>query len=258
MKRFLLLALTVGLFAQCGPTTSADFTAPSSNAKPIPHDVWNGLLKKYVDANGLVNYADLKAKDAKTLDQYLDLVSKNAPGADWSKDEKLAYWINAYNAFTIKQIVDKYPTESIISNQLQLVSGSGPFNKKYFKIGGKDMSLNNIEQDIIRKEFKEPRIHFALVCAAVSCPTLRNEAYTAAKLDQQLTDQAREFLNNPKKNAIAKDKVSISKIFDWYKDDFGKSDENVIKFINQYSQTDADPKASVSYQKYNWDLNDQK
>lgn len=258
MKRFLFLALTLGLMTHCGQSASTDFTAPTSSAKPIPHDAFNGLLKKYVDPNGLVNYKALKANDTKTLDQYLDLVSKNAPGPDWSKDEKLAYWLNAYNAFTIKQIVDKYPTESIISNQLQLVSGSGPFNKKYFKIGGKDMSLNNIEQDIIRKEFQEPRIHFALVCAAVSCPTLRNEAYTAAKLDQQLAEQAREFLNNPKKNAISKDKVSISKIFDWYKDDFGKTDENVVKFINQYSKTKADPQAKVSYQKYDWDLNDQK
>ena len=258
MKRFLLLALLVGLFTHCGPSASADFTAPRSNAKPIPHDAWNGLLKKYVDNNGMVDYAGLKAKDARTLDQYLELVSANAPAADWSKDEKLAYWINAYNAFTIKQIVDKYPTESIIGNQLQLVSPGGPFNKKYFKIGGKDMSLNNIEQDIIRKEFKEPRIHFALVCAAISCPKLRNEAYTPAKLDQQLADQARDFLNDPKKNTVSKDKVSVSKIFDWYKDDFGKSDENVVKFINQYSQTKADPKAGVSYQKYNWDLNDQK
>jgi hypothetical protein len=253
-----MLNLLVGLFTYGGLSASADFAVSTSNAKPIPHDAWNGLLKKYVDANGLVDYGGLKAKDARTLDQYLELVSANAPAADWSKDEKLAYWLNAYNAFTIKQIVDKYPTESIIGSEVQLISPGGPFNKKYFKIGGKDMSLNNIEQDIIRKEFKEPRIHFALVCAAISCPKLRNEAYTAAKLDQQLADQARNFLNDPKKNAVSKKQVSLSKIFDWYRDDFGKSDEKVVKFINQYSQIQADPKARISYQKYNWDLNDQK
>ena len=247
------LALVLGLTTYCEMVT-----APTSNAKPISHETWNGLLKKYVDNAGLVDYRGLKEKDAKTLDKYLELVSSSAPGSDWSKDEKLAYWLNAYNAFTVKQILDMYPTKSIIRNQLQLVSGSGPFNKKYFKIGGKDMSLNNIEQDIVRKEFKEPRIHFALVCAAVSCPRLRNEAYTAAKLDAQLTDQARDFLKNPKKNTIDKEKIGVSKIFDWYKDDFGKSDENVVKFINRYASVKANDDAKVSYMKYDWDLNDQK
>lgn len=253
------LALTLGLTTHCITSPTDDtFTAPVSNAKPISHEVWNGLLKKYVDNTGLINYTALKANDAKTLDKYLDLVSANAPAADWKEDEKLAYWLNAYNAFTVKQILEMYPTASIIKNQLQLIAKNGPFNKKYFSIGGKEMSLNNIEQDVVRKEFKEPRIHFALVCAAISCPKLRNEAYLPAKLDAQLADQARDFLNNPKKNAIAKDKVSVSKIFDWYKDDFGKSDENVVKFINQYSSAKADGSAKVSYMKYNWDLNDQK
>lgn len=259
MNLLATLALAVGLTTNC-ITSPADttFAPPVSNAKPIPHDAWNGLLKKYVDANGLVNYTALKANDAKTLDKYLELVSANAPADDWKEDEKLAYWLNAYNAFTVKQILDKYPTSSIIDNQLQLIAKNGPFNKKYFKIGGKEMSLNNIEQDVVRKEFKEPRIHFALVCAAVSCPKLRNEAYMPAKLDAQLADQARAFLNDPKKNAIAKDKVSVSKIFDWYKDDFGKSDENVVKFINQYSSAKTNVGAKVSYMKYNWELNDQK
>lgn len=259
MNLLATLALTVGLTTNCITSpTDATFAPPVSNAKPISHDAWNGLLKKYVDNNGMVNYTALKAADAKTLDKYLETVSANAPDADWSKDEKLAYWLNAYNAFTVKQILDKYPTTSIIDNQLQLIAKNGPFNKKYIKIGGKEMSLNNIEQDVVRKDFKEPRIHFALVCAAVSCPKLRNEAYAAAKLDAQLTDQARDFLNNPKKNAIAKDKLSVSKIFDWYKDDFGKSDENLVKYINQYSSLKADAGAKVSYMKYNWDLNDQK
>ncbi|MCY7350379.1 MAG: DUF547 domain-containing protein [Cytophagaceae bacterium] len=253
MNLLATLALVLGL-----TTYGETVTAPTSNAKPISHETWNSLLKKYVDNTGMVDYRSLKEKDAKTLDKYLELVSSNAPGNDWSKDEKLAYWLNAYNAFTIKQILDMYPTNSIIRNQLQLVSGSGPFNKKYFKIGGKDMSLNNIEQDIVRKEFNEPRIHFALVCAAISCPKLRNEAYVPAKLDAQLADQAKDFLNNPKKNAISKEKVSVSKIFDWYKDDFGKSDENVVKFINKYSSAKANGDANVSYMKYDWNLNDQK
>ncbi len=250
------LALAVSLATGCH--TEPGFKAPTSKAKPISHEIWNGLLKKYVDADGLVNYKALKAADAKTLDKYLELLSEAAPAADWSRDEKLAYWLNAYNAFTVKQILDQYPTRSIIDNQLQLVTPGGPFSKKYFKIGGKEMSLNNIEHDIIRKQFNEPRIHFALVCAATSCPRLRNEACLPARLDAQLTDQTRDFLNNSRKNAIGKDKVALSKIFDWYKDDFGQSDEAVLKFINRYSTTKADEKAAVSYLPYDWALNKQK
>jgi hypothetical protein len=254
MNRFACVALFLGLVVAC----SVLFPVPATAAKPIPHDLFNGLLKKYVDGNGLVNYRALKASDAATLQRYLDLVSANAPAADWSREEKLAYWINAYNAFTIKQILDKYPTKSIISSQVQLVSPTGPFSKKYFTIGGREMSLNNVEHDIIRKEFNEPRIHFALVCAAVSCPKLRNEAYVPNRLDAQLTEQARNFLNDPTKNAIARDRLSLSKIFDWYKDDFGKTDEALIRYINQYSQTKAGPTAKISYQSYSWDLNAQK
>lgn len=250
------LALVLNLATGCH--TEPGFRAPASDAKPVSHEVWNGLLKKYVDANGLVNYAALKANDAKTLDRYLDLLSANAPAADWDRDEKLAYWLNAYNAFTVKQILGKYPTNSIIASQLQLVAPGGPFSKKYFKIGGKEMSLNNIEHDIVRKEFNEPRIHFALVCAAVSCPKLRTEAYAPARLDAQLTDQARDFVNDPRKNVVARDRVSLSKIFDWYASDFGKSTDDVLRFINRFASTKTDPGAKVSYLAYNWDLNDQK
>lgn len=255
----LFATLVLGLNLLTGCHTEPGFKVPAArNAKPVSHEIWNGLLKKYVDDRGLVNYTTFKAIDVKTLDRYLDLLSANAPADGWGREEKLAYWLNAYNAFTVKQILDKYPTTSIISSQLQLVAPGGPFSKKYFRIGGQEMSLNNIEHDVVRKQFNEPRIHFALVCAAVSCPKLRNEAYVAARLDAQLTDQARDFVNDPTKNAIARNRVSLSKIFDWYASDFGKSTDDVLRFINQFASTKTDPGAKVSYLAYNWDLNDQK
>lgn len=253
-----LTTLALVLHLAVGCHTEPGFNAPTSDAKPVSHEIWDGLLKKYVDDRGLVNYAAFKANDANTLDRYLDLLSANAPAEGWSRDEKLAYWLNAYNAFTVKQILDKYPTTSIISSQLQLVAPGGPFSKKYFKIGGKEMSLNNIEHDIVRKQFNEPRIHFALVCAAVSCPKLRNEAYVPARLDAQLSDQARDFVNDPTKNVLARDRVSLSKLFDWYASDFGKSTGDVLRFINRFAGTTIDPSAKVSYLTYNWALNDQK
>lgn len=232
-------------------------------------DLLNQLLKKYV-TNGWVDYKGFK-QDAR-LPKVIELMSAVNPDALKSDDEKLAFWINAYNIWTIKIICDNYPVKSI--NDLHTggliigqVLGATVWDKKLVKINGKEMTLNNIEHDIIRKEFKEPRIHFALVCAAVSCPPLRSEAFEAARLDKQLHDQGVVFFTEKNKNSFdAGKKVAVlSKIMDWYESDFGKDDAAVLLYIANFLDK---PVAAairqdvknwdVKYSSYDWSLNEKK
>ena len=215
----------------------------------ISHSIWNTLLIKNVSASGKVNYKGFISSKA-DLQQYLDLLSANPPASSWPKNERLAYWINAYNAFTVKLIIDNYPLKSI----MDLDQGK-PWDKSFIRIGGKSYSLNQIEHDIIRKQFNEPRIHFAVNCASISCPKLLNEAYTAAKLNGQLTKQTRSYINNPQENRLSTNSAEISSLFDWYKVDFTKAG-SLIDFINSYSKVQVNPSANISFKNYNWALNE--
>ncbi len=159
----------------------------------------------------------------------------------------MAFWINAYNAFTVKLIVDNYPISSI----MKLDNGK-VWDRKWINIGGKTYSLNNIENDILRPQFKDPRIHFAVNCAAKSCPPLLNRAWTAANLESNFEKQARAFINNPEFNKISAKEVEVSKIFDWYASDFG----NLIDYLNKYSSTKINANAKVKFREYDWALNE--
>ncbi len=231
----------------------------ASAPQSVDHSLFDRVLKKYVDEKGMVNYKGLK-KDPKDLNAYLDLLSKNPPAANWSKNDQLAYWINAYNAYTLRLILDYYPVKSIkdIGSKIQIPFVNTPWAKSFIKIGKETMSLDNIEHGTIRKQFNDPRIHFALVCAAVSCPKLRNEAYVGSRLDAQLNEQGVDFLNDPAKNAISGSRASLSKILDWYGDDFEKSGKTLESWINRYSKTKLTTDTKISYLDYNWNLNEQK
>jgi hypothetical protein len=185
------------------------------------------------------------------------MISDHAPAKNWSDNEKLAYWINAYNAFTIQLILDNADQNlsSIkdIGSKIKIPFVNTPWDVKFIEIGGKKMDLNNIEHGIIRKQFNEPRIHFALVCAAKSCPPLRNEAFTAERLNEQLQSQGEKFVNDASKNKISKSEVSISKIFDWYGMDFKPTP--IVETLNKYSKVKIDDKAKVNYNTYDWSLN---
>lgn len=217
-----------------------------TKSQAITHDDWNALLQKYVSASGKVNYKGFKTDKAK-LDAYLKKLETNAPASSWSRNEKLAYYINAYNAFTVKLIVDNYPTSSITN-----LKGGKPWDVKWVKLGSKTYSLNNIENDIIRPQFKESRIHFAVNCAAKSCPPLLNKAWTASNLSRHFEAQAKAFVNNPKYNKVSANSVEISKIFEWYADDFG----DIITYLNKYSNTKINAGAKVNYMEYDWNLNE--
>ncbi len=230
-----------------------------SQPKAIDHSAWTVLLKKHLNAKSMVNYKGMQA-DLPKLDAYLDMLSKNAPDKIWSTNEKLSFWINAYNAFTVKLILDYYQNGKLksikdIGTIIPIPKINDGWSKKFIKIGNKTLSLNNIEHDIIRKEFAEPRIHAALVCAAKSCPPLRNEAFEAGKLHAQLNDQMSDFLNDGTKNSIKANGATISPLFDWYGGDFTKT-KPLIDWINQYSKTKIAANGKINFGDYDWALND--
>jgi len=231
-----------------------EFAELSKQERPLAqHELWDVLLKQNVDENGNVDYqAFVKEKD--DLGKYLNHLTEFPPGSNWTEAEAIAYWINAYNAFTVQLIVNHYPLESIknISSGLPMINS--PWDIKFFKIGDIDFDLNTIEHEILRKLFDEPRIHFAINCASFSCPNLRNEAYTPEQLEQQLEEQAKSFVNDPNKNKITKDHLELSKIFNWFEGDFTK-EKNLLDYIQEYTAVPFDENIKVTYREYLWNLN---
>lgn len=211
-------------------------------AQEINHKPWEDLLKTYVTPEGNISYADFN-KNA--LDNYLVSLQENPPDSG-NKNETLSYWINAYNAYTIKLILDNYPIKSIrdIPNSWDI---------KFIPYKGGKISLNHIENEILRK-MGDSRIHFAINCASVSCPKLLNDAFYSNKLDEQLNIVTKNFINNQAKNNITQDNIRISEIFNWFKQDFEQG-KTLIEFINQYSIIKIDKDASITYMDYNWNLN---
>ena len=213
----------------------------------IDHSIWDRLLQKYVSNEGRVNYEGFQIDETK-FDSYLNLLSKTSPKEFWSRNETLSFWINVYNAYTVKLILNNYPIQSIKDI-------SKPWNKRFIKIDDKWYTLNDIEHRIIRK-MDEPKIHFALVCAALSCPKLHNRAFTAKNLESNLNQLTREFLNDGSKNRLDKNTIEISKLFKWYGSDFKTNNKRLIDFINQYSDVQISSKAKTTYMDYDWRLNE--
>ena len=260
---FTLLLLVFSLF-NCSSVSNIKNTSI-----PIDHTVFDNLLKKHVAVDGAVNYKGF-IEDKVEFEKYLTLLKNNHPNKrNWSKEEQLAYWINAYNAFTVKLIIDHYPVKSIKDIKSGVVFVNSVWDIKFINIEEQEYDLNNIEHGIIRKEFDEPRIHFAVNCASYSCPRLRNEAFIAEKLEAQLEDQTRKFFNDTRKNQIiSKDKIILSSILKWYSTDFtekgflsrlfggnGRS-EKLIRFVNPYVDIDISKNAEVEFMDYRWDLNE--
>jgi hypothetical protein len=194
------------------------------------HAAFDAVLKAHV-TDGAVDYRAIKA-DPAALNGYLDTLAavQEPEFKTWSEAQQIAFLANLYNAATIKLIVDHYPVDSIkdIGNIF-----SGPWDQKVVRLFGKTITLNNLEHDILRKDFNEPRLHMALVCAAKGCPPLRTEVYLGERLDEQLNDQSRVYLTNPLGLQIDRPKgeARISSIFKWY----GKDFVSVPAFIEKHS-----------------------
>lgn len=219
----------------------------------VSHEYWTRLLDNHVTSDGKVNYIGF-INDSTLLEKYLVDLSQNPPGKNWPEKEQIAYWINAYNAFTVKLIIDHYPLKSIkdISNGLPMINS--PWDIKFFKIGDIEFDLNTIEHEILRKKYDEPRIHFAINCASYSCPMLRNNAFIANDLNSQLDEQARRFINNETKNIITNKEVKLSKIFDWFQSDFTKK-KTLFEYIRYYNPSIAST-TKIQYMDYDWSLNE--
>ncbi|NJB71870.1 hypothetical protein GGR42_002332 [Saonia flava] len=217
-------------------------------SQEISYPKWDSLLQKHVSKNGDVDYKKFK-NNMDLLNDYLDGMATNNPKKDWGKNEKLAYYINIYNAATVKLILDNYPLKSIKDIKK-------PWSKKWVWIGDKQWSLGDIEHKILRK-MDEPRIHFAINCASYSCPKLLNEAYIPTKIEAQLQQATASFLNDSTKNTITSEKMQLSKIFKWYYKDFTKSG-NLINYIESASGVQLPENISIEYLDYNWSLNEKK
>jgi len=208
------------------------------------HKTFDTLLKKYVSASGKVNYRGLKT-DIGELEKYTLLLAENPVQKSWSKSESFAYWINAYNAYTLLLVVQNYPINSIKN-----LHNGKPWDAKWINIGDQRYSLNDIENNIIRPQYNDARIHFALNCAAKSCPPLANKAFTAQNLESLLESQTKTYLNSDAVK-ISATNLELTSIFDWYKVDFG----DLITFIEKYTQKNIKKDAKITYSKYDWSLN---
>ncbi|WP_413698894.1 DUF547 domain-containing protein [Psychromonas sp. KJ10-10] len=203
-------------------------------------------------------------QDQAQLKAYLTVLSNVSQSTfdGWSPSQQLAFLINAYNAWTVKLILTKYPDLESIKDLGSLFSS--PWKKKFIPLLGKTLSLDDIEQDLIRGHFDEPRIHFAVNCASIGCPALRAEAYQSDKLDAQLEEATNLFLADASRNRINNDELQVSKIFDWYQSDFEKQQTLatfLVKYANALNLTDQQKedvingKIDIEFLDYNWSLN---
>lgn len=225
---------------------------------PFSHELFNLVLQENVDKN-LFDYANLK-ENPKNLEDYLNQLASAEPDK-MSFYEQMAFWINSYNALIIKGVIDHYPTKSV--QKVKLFGGF--FSRLKFNVAGEMYSLNQIEHDIIRKEYVDARIHFALVCASKSCPPLENSVYQPDQIEEQLEEVTLKFISNPDKVRLDRDKriLYLSKIFKWYKEDFTEGYDGVKDFLADYlPQEDADfvvrKDVKIHYLNYDWSLNDKK
>lgn len=235
----------------------------TSNTR-VDHGAWAAFLGKYVsrgkDGINRVRYAAVSDADLQALSGYINRLSGVTVTA-LTRDRQLAYWLNLYNALTVQVVLDHYPVKSI--RDIDISPGwfsDGPWDKQLITIEGKDLSLNDIEHRILRPIWRDPRVHYALNCASLGCPNLRREPYEAERIDAQLDDQARNYVNHSRGVTVTGNRVVLSRIYDWYRADFGGSTSRVLNHIRGY----ANPQLSEALEgvkgiagyRYDWSLND--
>lgn len=251
-----LFLLAVLLLSGCLGSKKVKFDTVGT---PPSHAPWDALLQKNVGDDGWVDYQAMQ-QDSAQLNAYLESLEANPPSAkQWTREQQMAYWINAYNAYTVQIVARNYPVESIkdIGPSKPIPFVNTVWDIKFIEIGGEAFDLNNIEHAMLRKPFGDPRVHFAIVCASYSCPRLLNRAYFPETLDQQLDEMARDFIADNRKNQVGDGSfLKLSKIFSWYKGDFiDKEHPTIQSYISQYSDVAIQPEAEVESLEYNWSLN---
>ena len=242
----------------------AVFLAPFAHGQV---NEWNRLLKTYSHPTHGIDYKALKAKDSAALQALRQQLGRVNVAALTPK-QQLAHWINVYNVNTVATIVESYPVDSIRDISTDPIIRLNVFKKDRVPVGNAKLSLDDIEHKKIREGFKDARIHFAINCAAKSCPPVRGEAFTGEKLDAQLDEQARLFLNGPNGARFQRDgdelTITVTKIMDWFGDDFEKWSGGKAAFIRKYVSADKQrlidqaKEIDIEYDDYDWSLNDWK
>ncbi len=266
-----VLAVSTAIWIGMSPIVGADEYAgkqwPASDLVSIDrvgHEAFDGLLKKYVDENGMVNY---KAWHASTADRtalkgYLERLCQADATVPAAREVKLAFWINAYNALTLEGILRVYPTTSIRNHTAKLV-GYNIWKNLHLQVGNQQVTLDHIEHKILRP-MGEPRIHFAIVCASIGCPRLLNEAYVSDRLADQLKSNSVDFFSRPQNLKVdGQGNLKLSQIIKWYSNDFGRSSQQQMKALTPYLPQSAQAviaggRYSIKYLDYDWNLNAQR
>lgn len=243
------------------------FSANNSNATmTVDHSAWERILSEYVVPSGdRINrfaYGRVSTADKKALKAHLAAL-QGVKVTALKADEQRAYWINLYNALTIDVVLDHYPVKTI--KDISLGGGfftSGPWKKALVTVEGKALSLDNIEHDILRKVWRDPRVHYAVNCASMSCPNLMAKAFTAANLDKMLTKGAQDYVNHPRGVLVRGGRVTLSQIYSWYRADFGANDGEVLAHIATFAEPAlkkqlAEARTIGGYD-YDWSLNEAK
>jgi len=229
----------------------------------VNHNQWDQFLKKYVvtDQSGLnrVKYDRVTDADTESLHAYI-VNLRNVPVDKLNRKEQMAYWINVYNALTIRLILEFYPVKSI--QDIDLGSGffsSGPWGEKLFKLDDELLSLNDVEHRILRPIWKDARIHYAVNCASIGCPNLQNIAFTAANLETLLDKGAKSYINSDRNIKFRDGKLVASKIYSWFQEDFGGSEAAVLEHMRTYAnvgvKTVLERVNSIYDYSYDWGLN---
>lgn len=234
----------------------AEMTMVDMNSSEI-NAPYNAFLSKYVESqNGinLVAYDKVSDEDEATLEAYIETLS-NLDISGYSDEAVMAYWFNLYNAKTIDVILDNYPVKSI-----RKIGFAGPWGKKLLRVNGNKLSLDNIEHDIVREEYDEPRVHFAFNCASIGCPNLKLSAWEAETLEADLTQAAQDFVESARGIDVDKNgNIRASSIFKWYKKDFGQTEAEVVKYLSQFAQGDKktalENATKIKSYDYDWSLN---
>jgi len=245
MKRRLFLATPFALYTKLSAKDTLDLSG------------WQHTLTQYVTAEGKVRYAAIRA-DFAPLDKFVKAIAVFDAATLQTKEEKLAHWINVYNALVLWSFAAEYPKDKDrLKNPL---SRANYFFRRKFLASGKQRSLDDIESNSLRRELKEPRIHFAIVCASTSCPGLSRTAYTPANVSAQLEADAVRFVQNERnvKTDTVTKTVTVSEIFKWFQSDFGATEPAVLQFLSRYKQNSRinDPGWKLKYFNYDWSINE--
>lgn len=257
-NRLMMAAFFVALVA---PSVALAEPAEGPQTAPFDqaHAAWTEILRAHVK-DGVVDYSAIRASARPALTRYLDALASVQRMDGWTRHEKMAFWINAYNAWTVERVLDGWPVKSI----KKLDWPRGPWKKKFIRLGLREgpVSVDYIEHEVLRARFVDPRVHAALVCASVSCPALLAEAYVGERLSAQLEAQMRAVVRDPTKNRLdaAGGVLWLSKIFDWYSSDFGKDAATVREFVARYLPADAarvveERQPEIRFLPYDWGLN---